>query len=341
MEASRQSPLRRLAELADRDFPSLFAARERSASGLSKRREDLGKLPHDGGTSIVLMGSWGRAEVTSGSDDDFMVLVYGEEPPEEEAPEKERSEVKPSIGEVSAVLDNPPGSQGIFAAPVYSENVVQNIGLDDDDNRNLSRRMLFLLESTAVSGDDVYRSVRGEVLDRYLDDSVKPYRPPRFLLNDVVRYWRTICVDFAGKEREGPEKWGLRNAKLRTSRKILFAGGLIPVLECFRFDREPMREFVEGQLDLPPTDRIAQAFLENGATDEGGRTLGAYDEFTGRMNDQEFRQELQGVSRENVDDSTAFSDVRRIGKELQAGLLALLYEPSRELSKVTRDYMIF
>jgi hypothetical protein len=50
-----------------------------------------------------------------------------------------------------------------------------------------------------------------------------------------------ICVDFAGKEREGRDKWGLRNAKLRASRKVLFAGGLIPVLECFRFDREPMR----------------------------------------------------------------------------------------------------
>jgi hypothetical protein len=331
MEASRESPLRRLAELADRDFPSLFEARQRSVDGLKKRRDDLGKLSHDAGASIVLMGSWGRAEVTTESDDDFMVLIYGEE----------RSGVAPSVGEISAVLDNPPGSQGIFAAPVYSENLVQNIGLDDDDNKNLSRRMLFLLESTAVSGDEVYRSVRAEILDRYLDESVKPYRPPRFLLNDLVRYWRTICVDFAGKEREGPDKWGLRNAKLRTSRKILFAGGLIPVLECFRFDCEPMREYIEGQLVMPPTDRIAQAFLENRATDEGGRALGAYDEFTGRMNDQGFRRELQGVSRENADDSTAFSDVQRIGKELQAGLLALLYEPSRELSRVTRDYTIF
>ncbi len=192
MEASRQSPLGRLAELADRDFPSLFAARERSVGGLKKRRDDLGKLSHDAGASIVLMGSWGRAEVTTESDDDFMVLVYGEE----------RAEIEPSIAEVSGVLDNPPGSQGIFAAPVYSENLVQNIGLDDDNNRNLSRRMLFLL-------------------------------------------------------------------------------------------------------------------------------------------DREFRRELQSVSRDTADDSAAFSDVRRIGKELQAGLLALLYEPTRELSKVTRDYMIF
>jgi hypothetical protein len=168
MEASCRGPLRGLAELADRDFPNLFAARERSADGLQRRRDALGTLSHDAGASIVLMGSWGRAEVTTESDDDFMVLVYGEE----------RPEVEPSVAEVSAVLDNPPGSQGIFAAPVYSENLVQNIGLDDD-NKNLSRRMLFLLESTAVSGDDVYRAVRAEVLDRYLDESVKPYRPPR------------------------------------------------------------------------------------------------------------------------------------------------------------------
>lgn len=55
MEASRRSPLRRLAELADRDFPSLFAARERSVDGLRKRRDDLGNLSHDAGASVVLM----------------------------------------------------------------------------------------------------------------------------------------------------------------------------------------------------------------------------------------------------------------------------------------------
>lgn len=277
------------------------------------------------------MGSWGRAEVTSGSDDDFMVLIHG----------PEGSPVEPTIDEVSEVLNHKPSEEGSFGAPVFSEKLVQHIGLDPDDNKNLTRRMLFLLESTPVTGAAVHKAVGDELLSRYFDESVKPYRPPRFLLNDVVRYWRTICIDFAGKEWEGPEKWGLRNAKLRASRKVLFAGGLLPVLECSRFDSVPMRHFLEGQLAMPPTDRIAQAFFQNGATDEGARTLGAYDEFVGRMNESGFRQELQSVTRDTAGGSDAFSEACRIGKELQSGLLALLYEAPTELPKVARDYAIF
>ncbi|MET0307012.1 MAG: hypothetical protein ABW196_12410 [Solirubrobacterales bacterium] len=330
MESSEGSPLRSLAEATGRDFPHLFAARERTAAGLVEKRASLESLRHSPEASIVLMGSWGRAEVTAGSDDDFMVLVHG----------GAGMEVEPTVDAVSGVLDHAPSDEGPFAAPVFSERLVHDIGLDRDDNKNLTRRMLFLLESVAVTGDDVYGTVREEVLSRYLDESVKAYRPPRFLLNDVVRYWRTICVDFAGKEREGPEKWGLRNGKLRTSRKVLFAGGLLPVLECARFDLAPMRAFLEEQLGTPPTDRIAQSFLKNEANDEGARTLGAYDDFVGRMNETDFRHDLQGVTRGNAGESAAFSDVSRIGMELEAGLLALLYE-TRTLPPVVRDYAIF
>jgi hypothetical protein len=110
--------------------------------------------------------------------------------------------------------------------------MIENIGLEEDLNNNLNRRMLFLFESVYATNQASYNAVRKELLDRYLDQSVKDFRPPRFLLNDVIRYWRTMCVDFAGKEHEDQRKWGLRNVKLRTARKVLLAGGLLPVFEC-------------------------------------------------------------------------------------------------------------
>jgi hypothetical protein len=160
------------------------------------------------------------------------------------------------------------------------------------------------------------------------------------LLNDVVRYWRAICVDFARKERRGPEKWGIRNAKLRTSRKVLFAGGLLPIFECARLARDEMPQFLRAQLRMPPTDRIAQAFLAHEAADPGGRALGAYDDFVGRLNDEGFRDELQEVTRDTSKDSQAFQEAARLGKELERGLLALLFE-TESLPKLARDYIVF
>jgi hypothetical protein len=98
-----------------------------------------------------------------------------------------------------------------------------------------------------------------------------------------VRYWRTICVDSVGKQRQDNVKWGTRNAKLRTSRKILFAGGLLPILQCFELNIDETREFLIDQLSAPPTDRLAYAFLRWGIPDAGARFLEAYDSWVGML----------------------------------------------------------
>lgn len=161
LAAAGASPLEVLAERANRDFPRLFAARERTKGGLAERSKRLAGLPHAADASVVLMGSWGRGEVTASSDDDFMMLVHGNERPS--------GDVEPSVEEIAAVFDSSPGGQGIFGVPVFSERLVQDIGLDEDDNSNFTRRMLLMLESVPVTGSNPYREVREEVLDRYLD----------------------------------------------------------------------------------------------------------------------------------------------------------------------------
>jgi hypothetical protein len=323
-------PLELLSAASGREFPHLLKARELTKERLRKRRTSLETLAHDPDVSIVLMDSWGRSEVTRGSDDDFMILVNG----------SDRIDMRPSVKDVKGILDRAPGEHGLFGKPVSSQRIVERIGLETDINSNLTSRMLFLLESVCATQQNIYYAVRDQLLARYLDESVKDFRPPRFLLNDVIRYWRTICVDFAGKEHEGPGKWGIRNAKLRTSRKVLFAGGLLPVFECATLERELMPPFLRDQLQMPPTDRIAAAFIKHGAADPGGRALGAYDDFLGLLDDVEFRAELEAVTRDQAEQSSAFSETARLGKELERGLLALLFETAT-LPSLVRSYAIF
>jgi hypothetical protein len=285
---------------------------------------------------VVLLGSWGRHEVTSGSDDDYMVLVHGDE----------RTEVRPSVEDVKRWLEDDPGGtkapgrEAIFGELVFSRTLIDNIGLDRDSNSNLTRRALLMLESLALAGEEAHEASRRAVVESYLSDTIKDFRPPRFLLNDLVRYWRTIGVDFVAKDRDRQgQGWGLRNAKLRTSRKILFASGLLPVLRCHELRTNEMLPFLLEQFAMPPTDRLADAFLAYHAPDHGVQTLVAYDHFLQLLDDSDIRSELNRINGgAAAAASTHFNVVTRLGVAIDQGLLGLLFGPA--LASWTRDFAI-
>lgn len=331
-EDGASGALERLSEKTGEGLSNLRAARELAAREQPVFEEKLKGLARDGDTSVVLFGSWARRELTEHSDDDWLILVDG----------TRRGDVAPTVDEVGSILGvdgRKPGEQEIFGIHAFCDDIAEKVGLDRDDNTNLTHRVLLILESVPLTGHEAHRACWNRILDGYLHEVRRDERPPRFFLNDVVRYWRTICVDFVGKHRDAAEKWGMRNAKLRASRKVLFAGGLLPILQCFQYNRGDMREFLVDQLTAPATDRLAYAFLKWGVPDPGARFFAAYDRWIELLNDEEIRAELNEVTPDSADDSAAFREVQRIGGDLDRGLLALLFDTA--LEPISRQYGIF
>jgi hypothetical protein len=238
------------------------------------------------------------------------------------------------------VLEHPPGREGIFGSRVSATDLVERIGLGHDTNETLTRRMLFLLESVALTGADVHREALAAVLRRYLDAGVRDQRVPRFLLSDLIRYWRTICVDFEGKARErGGEGWGLRNASCARRASCCSRAACCPSSNatswpgptCTALSRRPA-----DAADGPGRRRVPAL--------RGGRRRGPRAARLRRLrrllDDEASRAALHALTREAAARDRLFRRVDGYGDQLESGLLALLFE-RQPLARLVREYGIF
>ena len=267
--------------------------------------------------SLVVFGSLARGEWTSGSDLDWTYLVDGQA----------NSDHLRIAQEIDRVLRNhkndfqPPGQTGTFGNLSFSHEIVHQIGGQADTNKNTTQRVLLLLESAAIGSEvQAYERVIRAVINRYLEEDTHPltedgkaYRVPRFLLNDIVRFWRTMAVDFASKQRDrGGKGWGLRNAKLRMSRKLIFASGLLLCFSC-RLDPQlqasistakdvikqnlvnHIREFVRQS----PLEIVARCLPLYSVPEQTQKDFfAAYSDFLELLDDKQSREHLEGLRAE-------------------------------------------
>ena len=257
-----------------------------------------------------------------------------------------------------------PGKSGVFGCMVGSHGLVHNIGGEDDSNSNTTRRVLLLLESFPVGNPEAYNRVRRQILRRYLlDDRGLTHgsgsvRIPRFLLNDLTRYWRTVTVDFVYKQRaDNDEKWALRNAKLRLSRKLIFAAGLLTCFFCHldadaaaardplkeARDVAPLTDYLERLLSLTPLEKLAKACLDRTVKDETARKIfDHYDRFLAILDDSTKREELTSLrGHPDLRTSSVWREVQEVSHPFHEGLVSLFLRDDPGLSELTMEYGVF
>ena len=141
----------------------------------------------------------------------------------------------------------------------------------------------------------------------------------RFLVNDVIRYYRTISVDFEVKTRDGRSKaWAPRRLKLVFSRKLLYFGGITAAAETAGLPVEEKRALLVALLQRPPLERLRHVF---GA--ECAAAFGHYDAFLSAMGDQSFRSWLERAGPEDRSDPK-LRGLLNLGKEFSQELIGLL-----------------
>jgi len=342
------------------DLASLKKAREASRQtreGLDALLSaKIGKYASED-TSLVVFGSLAREEQTSKSDLDWTYLIDG-------GAKSDHLQITQDIQRVFKENEiGEPGPTGTFGNMAFSHDIIHQIGGQSDTNKNTTQRILLLLESRPIGRrTEAYDRVVTAVIDRYLDEDThllthdsEKYRVPRFLLNDIVRFWRTMAVDFANKQRDRAGKgWGLRNAKLRMSRKLIFASGL---LVCFSSNLDSnlqsristdkndiklklvnhIREYVQ----LTPLEVMAKSIELYGIPDSVAQALfGSYTEFLQILNDKPSREALENLRSENSRTDPTFKRIREVSEVFKHALDHIFFE-NPQIAPLTREYGVF
>ena len=261
---------------------ALAERNRRSKARLGDVREALNEsdLVRDKPLAIFCAGSLARMESGTKSDLDLFVTAKA----------GRHGEVRKHLfqialfSELMAIngqLGFPPFSNdGEYLKVYFMEDLTSRTGSPRDDSENLfTTRMLLMLESQPIVHEDIYREHLRTILELYYRDrnAVSPFRP-LFLLNDLLRYWRTMCLNYEERRHDADRPFRKKNVNLKFSRMLTVFATVLPLIA------RPADSVLklENLCTKTPLERLATGLDLLGDEDLADRWLGildVYEEF--------------------------------------------------------------
>jgi hypothetical protein len=302
-----------------------------------------------GKACVYATGSFGRCEASKHSDIDLFIVSLSD------YDDKKRVEIgrltrlneillKADLIRASDKLKFPRFSRdGQFLQHHTARKLIQSTGNQNDDAENtFTARLLLLLESKPLAGSEVHARTIDDVIGKYWREwpDYQNQFMPAYLANDILRYWRTLCLNYEASpseqspsEQSKPEraKRKIKNYKLKHSRMLTCYSAILFLL--FVYSRKGTVSVSDAQkmVSLTPTGRVEYVANELSGSDPATCIhdfLGKYERFL----------EVTNASEEDL--VSRFSDESEIRKlrEEQSEFGDLAYEILYSIGHKNRLY---
>lgn len=219
---------------------------------------------------VYVTGSFGRGEAGDHSDLDLFIVDKSKDIPGGDSTEERKLGRLDEICLKAELIDATRRSEipefsgdGEYLTHYTTGELVKTTGKPEDDaNNTFTARLLLLLESRPLLGKDVYAEAIDDVISKYWGDYEKHKNEfvPAFLVNDIIRLWRTFCVNYEARTKKDPPEKGakrrLKNYKLKYSRLLTCYSGLVYLLAVYGRKNTVTPDDVRDMVKLSPTQRL-------------------------------------------------------------------------------------
>lgn len=273
MSNSCLEALNQHASLAERQRRS--AERLETVRGEFARSKFLDGLP----LSIFCAGSLARLE--SGTHSDMDIFVLAERSPELRSRLCEYKLFAEAIRINGEALGFPEFSNdGQYLKICFTDDLTKRTGSPQDDMENLfTTRMLLLLESTHVLHADAYQRHLDDICKHYYrDDRGKRTFRPLFLINDLLRYWRTLCLNYEERRNDVSKPWRKKNVNLKFSRMVTVFGSVLPITLGMADSADALASLC-GQAPLQRLASALDVIADDGLSSRWPGILDGYEQF--------------------------------------------------------------